>query len=65
MPDVAFFLTGAFATSGYALSGVLLSGGIIAYQTLIMSIVGSLVLTTAIVVILRFVLGGRNEYEMN
>jgi hypothetical protein len=64
-PDVAFFLTGVFATSGYALSGVLLAGNIIAYQTLIMSLFGSLVLTTAVVVILRFVLGGSNEYEMN
>lgn len=63
-PDVAFFLTGVFATSGYALSGVLVAANVIVWQTLVMSICGSLVLTVAVVVMLRFVLGGSTDSEM-
>ena len=63
-PDVAFFLTGALATSGYALSAVLLGAGVLPYQTLVMGIVASFVLTLAVVVILRFVLAGSSHSEL-
>merc|ERR1711991_344591 len=63
-PDVAFFLTGALATSGYALSGILVGARVIVWQTLVMSVCGSLVLTLAVVVMLRFVLGGNGDSEM-
>jgi hypothetical protein len=58
LPDLGFFLTGFLATSGIALPAVLLGGGVIVYQTLIMSIAGSLVCGIAVVILLKFVLGG-------
>ncbi len=64
LPDFGFFVTGALATSGIALPAVLLGAGVIVYQTLIMSIAGSIVLAVAVVVIVRGVLGGQSDREM-
>lgn len=64
LPDLGFFLTGFLATSGLALPSVLLGAGVIVYQTLIMSIAGSFVCAAAVVVMLKFVLGGSSQQEM-
>jgi hypothetical protein len=64
LPDFGFFLTGALAASGIGLPAVLLGAGVIAYQTLIMSIAGSLVCAVAVVVMLKYVLGGQSDREM-
>ena len=63
-PDVAFFLTGLFVSSGFGLSGVLVQANVIVWQTLVMSIAGSIVLAAAVVVMVKFVLGGSSDSEM-
>lgn len=64
LPDLGFFITGFLATSGIALPAVLLGAGVIVYQTLIMSIAGTVVCAAAVVVLVRFVLGGSQQQEM-
>ncbi len=64
LPDLGFFLTGALATAGVGLPAVLLGAGVIVYQTLIMSLAGSLVSAVAVFVMLKYVLGGQSDREM-
>ena len=64
LPDFAFFLCGMFAASGVGLPAVLLGAEVIVWQTLVMSIAGSVVCATAIVLFVKFVLGGSSDQEM-
>lgn len=64
-PDVAFFLAGVLGTSGFALPAVLTSAGVIVWQTLAMAIAGGVVMVAAVVVMVKFVLGGSSGNELD